>query len=238
MVGVMPRGERSIHYAHRVIGMACAVAVGAACERAAPDPGSSAPRAPEVAAAPPDVTAAQQTIAPHIEADLLAIAAGYTWMTRADGTSWAPADCRAPTHPAFSSKAEAGPHRRKLYTLFIKDYASYAALSGQKLEPAAHGLDLASLAKLSGMSQVIVKEAWTPVPSAAFRERCASPTMPSYLAEVTMDGKAYRACEPAGLFVMYRPPPGTEGTDEGWVYGTVQYESRSDPQGSTSSSRA
>jgi hypothetical protein len=233
----MPHADRSTHLGPRVLALACAAALGGACTRPAPglrEGVASAVPAPEVTAELPDVTAAPQTIDARMEVDLLAIADAYKWMTNADGTWWAPADCQAPTHPAFASKAENGPHGRKLYTLFIKDYPSYTALSGSKLEPAAHALAAGSLATLASMPQVIVKEAWTPVPSAEFRERCGSPAIPNSLRQIIMDGAAYRACEPAGLFVMYRPPPGTEGTDGGWLYGTVQYVSRLDLKGSTS----
>jgi hypothetical protein len=167
----------------------------------------------------------QEAIVPRFAADALTIADTYTSMLRADGTWWAPEDCRAPVHPAFASRAESGAHARKLYTIFVKDFAGYAALSGQKVTPQAK---VRSEPRLDAMSQVIVKEAWTPVESATFRERCASGGSPSFLAEVAMEGKTYRACEQAGLFVMYRPAPGTEGTDEGWVYATVQYEPRTD----------
>ena len=181
--------------------------------RSTPPPTSASSAAPEV-------------IAPRFEADLLAIAGEYAAMYRADGTWWAPEDCRAPTHPAFLSKAEAGGHGRKLYTLFIKDFGAYAALTGQNV---AAERPLRAMPALDTMGQVIVKEAWTPVESSAWREACRRGP-PSYLAEVTMEGKKYRACEQAGLFVMYRPAAGTEGTDEGWVYGTVRYESRPDRQ--------
>ncbi len=35
------------------------------------------------------------------------------------------------------------------------------------------------------------------------------------------DGKLYRAGEKSTLFIMVKVSPGTPGTDDGWVYGTV-----------------
>jgi hypothetical protein len=169
----------------------------------------------------------------RFEADLLAIADAYPALTRADGTWWAPEDCRAPTHPTFLSMATSGAHGRKLYTLFVKDYASYSALSGWPVDAGVSFFRRDS--KLEAMPQVIVKEAWTPVESSAWQEKCASRGMPNYLAEVTMEGKPHRACEQAGLFIMYRAPAGTAGTDEGWVYGTVQYDQIPDPRPGQSS---
>ena len=145
-------------------------------------------------------------------------------MARADGSYWAPVDCVAPPHPAFASKAEAGPHRRKLYTVYVKDIASYAAISGQDFGPPAHGKEEAP--EVQAMSQVIVKEAWSPVESSLFHEQCQPRGAPSLLDQVVMEGKEYRACERVGLFIMYRPAAPTDGADEGWIYGTVLYEPR------------
>jgi hypothetical protein len=216
---------------------AYALCLTSACTQTAPSTGAKASAEPTTtltlpantsrAAATPSASAAAPPISPRFEADLLAIAATYATLTRADGTWWAPEDCRAPIHPAFSSTARSGDHAHKLYTLFVKDYASYAALSGAA--PPSPPAFVRHVSDLDAITQVIVKEAWTPVESTAWRERCAGRGMGSFLAEVTMEGKAYRACERAGLFVMYRPATGTESTDDGWVYGTVQFELRPDP---------
>jgi hypothetical protein len=193
---------------------------------ASASPAASASAAATLApSAPPAAATSPELIAPRFEADLLTIEKAYLWLARADGTWWAPPDCVAPTHPAFVSKADAGGHARKIYTLFIKDYDAYAGLSGQQV---AAKLQLPAPPELASMAQVIVKEAWTPVEASAPRSACPDDGLTSYLAEVTMDGKAYRACAQAGLFVMYRPAAGTEGTDDGWVYGTVRYERRAE----------
>src|SRR5437870_10625362 len=38
---------------------------------------------------------------------------------------------------------------------------------------------------------------------------------------VRRDGRLYRPAARSGLFIMFKTEPGTPGTDEGWVYGTV-----------------
>ncbi len=40
------------------------------------------------------------------------------------------------------------------------------------------------------------------------------------------DGRLYLPDEPYGLFVMLKEPPGTPGTDDGWVYATVSFDGR------------
>jgi hypothetical protein len=157
--------------------------------------------------------------------ELLAIARSYVYLTRADGSWWAPEDCRAPIHPSFASKAQTGGHGRKIYTLFIKDMTSYAALSGAALDVQPNPMKARELAS---MPQVIVKEAWTPIESAKWREACTGSGSASFLAPVSMNGGEYRACEPAGLFVMYRPSDPGDDSDDGWIYGTVAYERRAE----------
>ena len=155
-------------------------------------------------------------------------------MSRADGSWWSPLDCRAPIHPSFASEAGSGGHGRKIYTLFVKDILSYAALTGVKVT----AQPTPDTPEVEGMTQVIVKEAWTPHASESWEKSCTKkrvvgPSSPNFLVPVTMDGKAYRACESAGLFIMYQPSPSAgidpQATHDGWIYGTVSYEPRADP---------
>jgi hypothetical protein len=219
----------------------CAV-VAAACSRPASTPAGAAAIAEDSAQVPPNAPAVDSslatqasanaagarssagTIPAQFERDLRAIALSYPSMSRADGTWWSPLDCRAPVHPSFLSQAESGPHGKKIFTLFVKDIASYAALTGRKVD-VQRSVDLKGV---SGLAQIVVKEAWRPVERDRFDELCkksdAEPTLSSSLAPVTMNGKTFVACEPAGLFIMYRPVEPMEGSDDGWVYGTVQWE--------------
>ena len=185
---------------------------------------SGAVSAPSSASVSPAGSGRALTNNPVFHSDLLAIAKSYDGMSRADGTWWAPADCRAPTHPGFLSKADSGPHDRKIYTLFAKDIDAYAAVNGTKLkEPdPKKRFSTASTKELAGFFQIIVKEAWTPI-EAANRDACNSKWR-GFVGPVTTDGKTFYPCEQAGLFVMYKPKSNTPGTDDGWVYGSIVYE--------------
>lgn len=129
---------------------------------------------------------------PRFHEDLLAIARSYASMTRADGTYWAPEDCRAPVHPAFASEAKAGPHGKKLYTLFVSDYASYAALTGHEVKAPKFRSD-----RVPDFAQTIVKEAWVPVATSELATKCKNEGLHGYLAPVMVDGVTYRAWPPA-----------------------------------------
>lgn len=196
--------------------------------------GAAQPTSSSVAIAAQPSTRAQSeeaSIDPRFEQDLLRIAGDYEWLPRADGTSWAPLLCMAPTHPAFASRANHGEHAKKLYTLFVKDMGTYAALSERSLP----NQPKETANRLPGMSQVIVKEAWKPVLADEYTTACPSqvngrPAMRSYLDNVTIDGKVYAACDMAGLFIMYRPEDPARGVDDGWVYGTVQFDQQEGTQ--------
>lgn len=187
---------------------------------------SSAASAGTVAIAS-ELDAGPLSIDPKHEADVLAATSNYQAMTRADGTWWAPEDCRAPIHPSFVSKATSGGHGRKMYTLFVEDFEAYKALTPDAKVPSTvlgRPPPAPDRGKARAFTQVIVKEAWTPIAIDAPREACDD-QMSSYLAPVEMEGKKMRGCRLAGLFVMFKPKS-PEGTDEGWLYGTIQYERR------------
>lgn len=112
------------------------------------------------------------------------------------GVRWAPELCLAPPMPT-SAAAAGTPHGQKMYYLFVKDADAYAEAARQA-QP---------------VGQAIVKQSWIPeeVTDATQRTR----------AEVERGGKKYRAGRQADLFIMYKEEPDTEGTDQGWVYGTM-----------------
>jgi hypothetical protein len=156
---------------------------------------------------------------------LLEIARSYESYGRIDPAArWAPAYCAAPTpHPAeaaFSRSTDADTHGQKLYWLFARprDLLGSYVVQGQS----------------SPIGQVAVKEAWIP-------EEVTDGTQPkpltrtvhirsgdrlveredSFLPYARKGGRLYHAKERGPLFVMFKTEPGTAGTDEGWVYGTV-----------------
>jgi hypothetical protein len=125
-----------------------AVCVLAACgTRPAPnvagDVGRLHPR--EVEAPPEDAPSASTTRG--WDEEVLAAIKGYReWERVADYPKWAPTLCTrpAPTIPIHSD-ADAGPHSRKLYFLYVKDHAAYS--SPGNIQP---------------VGQVLVKEGYVP----------------------------------------------------------------------------
>jgi hypothetical protein len=122
-----------------------------------------------------------------------------------DELHWAPGLCRQPqpSHPRLSASGDVETHGRKLYYVFAADRAGYLERDGRPPGP---------------VGQVLVKEAWTAqeVPPDTRYDPQISPVR--YLRE---GDRLYHAAQKAGLFIMYRLPPETPDTDDGWVYGTL-----------------
>lgn len=153
-----------------------------------------------------------------------AFAAYKAWGRVDDEMRWAPFLCRMPMpgRPAMSAASD-GAHAKKLYSLFAKDHASYAALNGNAaLTP--NGLP--ALGTPIG-AQIVAKESFLPEVVAA----APNVAMPNATAPVEADhfhpyvkgedGKTYRAGQLAGVYFVIEKPAGTPGTDDGFVYGTV-----------------
>lgn len=116
----------------------------------------------------------------------------------------APTDCRAP-EPIVRRSEAAREHGQKLYQL----YARFADGDRYIDEGVA-----------AAVGQTLVKEAWVCVdgpPRAATEATARYGRTPRLL----VDGKAFHAGDAAGLFVMHKLAPDTPGTDQGWIYGTV-----------------
>jgi hypothetical protein len=176
----------------------------------------------------------------HFAAHLLEIARTYESYGRLfNDARPSPWDCRArlvsdpepnsESTPLLSRSNDESTHGRKLYSLFVRksEHYRYTGL------PA------------SVTNQVIVKEAWTaeemkpgekvqpivrrlPMRMRSLADETAMiETTDTWLPVAkTKDGKEYRACRKAELFVMFQIDPSTPGTDEGWVYGTVTLDGK------------
>jgi hypothetical protein len=172
---------------------------------------------------------------------LLTIARIYPTYGRVDDEArWGPLLCRRPALPgrAHASQSEdESTHGRKLYSLFARDRQAYV----QPDRPTTVPSDV--------VQQVIVKESWVPEemkerPADLGRNplgtgratKLGKTDVPKELASVRpversedyfdpyveKDGKLFKASKKADLFIMFRlADPKTDGTDEGWVYGTV-----------------
>jgi hypothetical protein len=160
--------------------------------------------------------------------ELLQVATEYrSWGRVDDQMRWAPADCRVsePGKPKFSASTDADTHGQKLYSLFAKDRNAYFLL-GEK--------------KSAAVGQIVVKESWLPEeakdrqpgkidlkdivrtdPPADPKTSPLSHAGDHFYPFAAKDGKVFKASKPAGLFVMMKFDPTTEGTENGWVYGTI-----------------
>jgi hypothetical protein len=193
-------------------------AVAAGCALAACDRGNPAEA---VATAPAGIAND-----PAFHARLRAAAAGLDEMGRVDDVArWAPTLCMAPLRPSLriSASADAATHGGKLYSIYAKDRAAYAALA----EHLSGVSGVASVAGLEDCSQVLVKESFAPEEVTADAEDRAPRTFgpggssARFLRPAKKDGKRWRAGDSKGLFVMLRLDPKAAGTDDGWVYGTI-----------------
>lgn len=116
----------------------------------------------------------------------------------------APTDCRIA--PPFVRKSDAEKeHGQKLYLL----YARFA-----------DGLEYVTKGTPEKVGQTLVKESWECLPGEP-----NGPTESSarYVSTLRMQSgeNRFHAGDFHGLFVMHKLDAKTEGTDEGWVYGTV-----------------
>jgi len=153
---------------------------------------------------------------------LLEIAAEYKHYSRVDQTMrWSPTLCEAPPKlpeklGALSASDSKETHGRKLYFLYARKPWNYRADISDRLRKNKESEVRAPL------GQVLVKEAWNPVK--------VDPTKGSKLdktrAYATQGKNTYYAGDKKGLFVMFKTKPGTPGTDQGWVYGTVSADGK------------
>jgi hypothetical protein len=137
---------------------------------------------------------------------VLAVAAEYQGWGRVDEQlRAAPTACAAPMQPPrarMSASDDGGTHGQKLYSVWAKERAQYAH-------------------DRAPVGQVVVKESWLPelVTDLASIPSSLDTTFHPY---ARVDGKTYKAGEPAGLFVMMKVgAEATPGTDQGWIYGTI-----------------
>ena len=141
-----------------------------------------------------------------------AAAAEYLGFERVTGdVKTAPTDCRLPPKVVLRSAAEKE-HGKKLYLLFARQ---------------AEGLEYVKKGEPAAAGQTLVKESWQSVPGWQTAETEASGRHGRL--ELVDGEHVAHAGASAGLFVMHKLAADTPGTDQGWVYGTV------DPSGTVTS---
>ncbi len=202
-----------------VASAACATKDDGPIASAEPARSSIAPPPPTAGPAPAPSGSAGAAVNendPAHHAALLAIAERYGSFSRVDGTWWSHLDCSAPpAEPSHMSNAAAGSaHGRKVFTLQIYDFETYARETGGRPEP-PRSARAGKGPPVAGVEQALVKVSYEPT------EEPGNPRMMFPPAPATFQGKKYYPGEQKDLFIMYRPSDKSVATDAGWLYGTV-----------------
>jgi hypothetical protein len=142
---------------------------------------------------------------------ILSIAATYLTYGLLDlQVTWGVESCVAPppASVSLSTSDDETTHGRKLYYLFAADGYAYRLVDAN--------------APASPVGQALVKESWEAeeVKTASLTTQlhaCGQSVVPF----ATDVDKTYKAAKKQELFIMFKVDPGTAGTDNGWVYGTV-----------------
>jgi hypothetical protein len=167
----------------------------------------------------PVAKAAPEPATPRSHEALVAtVAREYkAWKLVDDEFHWAPGLCRAPVRGGqHLSKADGAAHDGKLFLLWALDIDRYASSVGWT-DAKSRAPATPSRGALPGdVAQVLVKESFVA------QERGGVNTGEHANMHPAMrDGKAFRPGDPIGLFVMVQLAGKSEGTDAGWIYGTV-----------------
>ncbi|MDX2199298.1 MAG: hypothetical protein SF069_10060 [Phycisphaerae bacterium] len=159
-----------------------------------------------------------------------AMAEYATWERVSDDPNMAPMGCRdLPPHGIHQSASrDDSTHGRKLYYLYAKHGAAYKSATDFSDEYRER--------PVIANDQILVKQSWAAIPCADSTPETDMPVSvfetradvcPPLAREARPDilqinGEYFRAGEFQGLFMMMQVgPPGTPGTDEGWVYASV-----------------
>ncbi|MDG2147969.1 MAG: hypothetical protein P8N09_00430 [Planctomycetota bacterium] len=174
-----------------------------------------------------------------IESDARAIAASYPdWGGPVDfQLRFGPVACRMPrSTPRFSASSPGGPHAEKLYLVHASDASRYAGVDYSSLAQGGMLMPEESLSESLGVlpkrrpplpelshawEQILVKEAFAPTLAREGEDEDPAHTFGEFVPAVRGE-ENWIPGDSAGLFLMLRTARDTPGTDEGWVYATVQ----------------
>lgn len=187
-----------------------------------PPPASNAPSAPAIRATG------------KFDEQILTIAQQYKSYKRvSDKTNWAPAMCRVPlpTGAQQSSSNDEQTHGRKLYFLYASNEGAYEEMS-QHGNLGYQGTKSDKTAKpevwINPINQCVVKEAFKPEPApvepALETDTMRRQHLPAEY--IKLDGQLFHTGDAAGLFIMLKLDPKTEGTDKGWVYAVTSPDAK------------
>jgi hypothetical protein len=180
----------------------------------------------------PKSATSEKTVDERFEKELLKAGADYkNWGRVDDEMRWAPWLCRMPNPGVarVSASKDVETHGQKLYSLFAKNRMEYISVKrpDYKEKPVSVG-------------QAIVKQSWTPEEITDPRAKPAKRNLNGVIETQVPSGggksfperdhfypyafrgdQVFKAAKQADLFIMLKLDPSTEGTDAGWVYGTV-----------------
>lgn len=222
------------------LGMAglCVAALVAIARPEGGAPGVKDPAAPNSPPAkpeqkPPAIAEILALVKPNdFEAALLRVAKDYRdWDRVSDHAHMSPTLCWAPP-PEGAQRSESkddSTHGKKLYHLYCSMPDEYSSVPFGQVDAYSREQPGNPTKAVFSAGCALVKESWTALevpidsvpkvpPSAADARETRREYPVNYLVE---QGKAWKMGEQKDLFIMLRAPNGTEGTDEGWVYGTV-----------------
>jgi len=193
------------------IPLACVMLFACSTDRhpsVAPPPSTPAP-VPAPTVANPIVLKTE--LDPRFVETIRSVAAPYaTWGRVDERPNIAPLKCDMPRPEDYGSKgdihmsdAEDAPHGKKLYYLWASDRRAY--------------LEVTQHAVASGFA--IVKQSFVAVPAGEPKHDLGLVNTPLY-DTLEVDGHWLTTGEAKGIYVMTKVGP-KEGTDAGWIYGTI-----------------
>jgi hypothetical protein len=125
----------------------------------------------------------------------------------------------------YSNSTDSATHGRKLYSVFVRNLPAWPRWDVYVVRGGPNPV-----------GQVVVKESWVaeevpddgkPLKPKAKQTQGNGGAEPlpdiseEFVPYARHEGRLYHAASKSALFIMYKLEPGTPGTDEGWVYGTV-----------------
>jgi hypothetical protein len=183
-------------------------------------------------AAPPNDSNPEKRVDEPFHKELLKAASEYkAWGRVDDEMRWAPWLCRMPNPgiARLSASKDAESHGQKLYSLFAKNRIEYLSVKNPDRKD-----------KLIASGQTIVKQSWTPEEITDAKTKPAKrivggvietpvpndsgkrfPERDHFYPYAWKGDQVFKAAKQADLFIMLKLDPKTEGTDAGWIYGTV-----------------
>lgn len=179
------------------------------------------------------------------EPQLQAIAKMYLNYGRVDDeTRWAPYLCRQPmpSQVRYSESDDESTHGRKLYFLYARHRSAYLNFHNED-QPVGQVLvkeswipkQLQREEEIELFKDPVIRFESAKDKESAYEEN--SIESDSAAVEFALgsgsanpvahrNGKRWLASERRELFIMYKAKPDTEGTDDGWVYGTVSHDGK------------